>query len=170
LADTELPAYRPCVGIMLLNPAGEAFVGRRIGMPTGLSAWQMPQGGIDPGETPREAALRELAEETGTAKAEIIAETAAWYHYDLPPELGGGPWGGRFRGQRQKWFAMRFTGTNADIDLATENPEFDAWKWVAPSRLPELIVEFKRAVYEAVLKEFQPVIARSAATRQSPSD
>jgi putative (di)nucleoside polyphosphate hydrolase len=159
---------------MLLNPVGEAFVGRRIGMPAGLSAWQMPQGGIDPGETPREAALRELAEEVGTAKAEIIAETAAWHHYDLPPELAngprGGPWGGRFRGQRQKWFAMRFTGTDADIDLAAEHPEFDAWQWVAPARLPELIVWFKRAVYEAVLVEFKTVIARSAATRQSPSD
>lgn len=150
---------------MLLNPAGEALVGRRIGMPQGLAAWQMPQGGIDPGEAPREAALRELAEEVGTKKAEIIAETAQWYHYDLPPELGGGPWGGRFRGQRQKWFLMRFTGTDADINLATENPEFDAWQWVAPSRLPELIVWFKRAVYEAVLKEFEPVIAGGAATR-----
>ncbi len=143
---------------MLLNPAGEAFIGRRIGMPAGLSAWQMPQGGIDPGETPREAALRELAEEIGTAKAEIIGETREWYCYDLPPELRGGPWGGRFRGQRQKWFAMRFTGADSDIDLATEHPEFDAWEWVAPARLPELIVEFKRAVYVAVLSEFAPLL------------
>jgi putative (di)nucleoside polyphosphate hydrolase len=129
-------------------------------MPAGLAAWQMPQGGIDPGETPREAALRELEEEIGTAKAEIIGETVAWHHYDLPPELTGGMWGGRFRGQRQKWFAMRFTGTDADIDLATEHPEFDAWEWVAPTRLPELIVAFKRDVYVAVLAELASVIAR----------
>jgi len=158
LAESEPALYRPCVGIMLLNPAGEAFVGRRIGIPSGFSAWQMPQGGIDPGETPREAALRELVEEIGTAKAEIIGETTEWYHYDLPPALGGGPWGGRFRGQRQKWFAMRFTGADGDIDLATEHPEFDAWEWVAVARLPELIVEFKRAVYEAVLTEFAPLL------------
>jgi putative (di)nucleoside polyphosphate hydrolase len=138
------------------------FVARRIGMPAGLAAWQMPQGGIDPGETPRQAALRELEEEIGTAKAEIIGETLAWYHYDLPPELTGGMWGGRFRGQRQKWFAMRFTGTDSDIDLATEHPEFDAWEWVAPARLPELIVAFKRDVYVAVLAEFASVIEKSA--------
>jgi putative (di)nucleoside polyphosphate hydrolase len=146
---------------MLLNAGGMVFVGRRIGMPAGIASWQMPQGGIDPGETPRQAALRELEEEVGTAKAEILAETAGWYHYDLPPELTGGMWGGRFRGQRQKWFAMRFTGTDADINLATTHPEFDAWEWVAPERLPELIVEFKRAVYVAVLAEFAPVIARA---------
>jgi len=128
-------------------------------MPAGLAAWQMPQGGIDPGETPRQAALRELEEETGTAKAEILGETVGWHHYDLPPELTGGIWGGRFRGQRQKWFAMRFTGTDSDINLATEHPEFDAWKWVAPAQLPELIVEFKRDVYVAVLAEFAAVIA-----------
>ena len=128
-------------------------------MPAGLAAWQMPQGGIDPGETPRQAALRELEEETGTAKAEILGETVGWHHYDLPPELTGGIWGGRFRGQRQKWFAMRFTGTDSDINLATEHPEFDAWEWVLPAQLPELIVEFKRDVYVAVLAEFAAVIA-----------
>ncbi len=156
LPDSELPLYRPAVGIMLLNRERHAFVGRRIDMPAGLAAWQMPQGGIDPGETPREAALRELQEEAGTDKAEILAESREWLHYDLPPELTGGVWGGRYRGQRQKWFAMRFLGEDGDIDPgAAEHPEFDAWEWVAPERLPELIVPFKRQVYRDVLAEFR---------------
>ena len=116
LPDSELPLYRPGVGIMLLNRDGPVFVGRRIDMPAGLAAWQMPQGGIDPGETPREAAFRELREEIGTDKAEILGETESWLHYDLPAEIAGNPWGGRYRGQRQKWFAMRFTGRDGDID------------------------------------------------------
>ena len=111
--------------------------------------------GIDPGETPRQAALRELHEEVGTDKAEILGETAGWLHYDLPPELAVKPWGGRYRGQRQKWFAMRFLGEDRDIDpAATEHPEFDAWEWVRAERLPELIVPFKRPLYLAVLEEF----------------
>jgi putative (di)nucleoside polyphosphate hydrolase len=138
---------------MLLNRLGEAFIGRRIGMPT-TPAWQMPQGGIDRGETPRQAALRELEEEVGTAKAEVLGESRIWLTYDLPRELAGGVWGGRYRGQRQKWFAMRFTGSDADFNLATEHPEFDAWKWVTPHRLPELIVPFKRQLYIDVLSEF----------------
>jgi putative (di)nucleoside polyphosphate hydrolase len=162
LREDELPFYRPAVGIMLLNRAGLAFVGRRIDMPAGLAAWQMPQGGIDPGETPRQAAVRELAEEVGTAKAEILRESRAWLHYDLPEELRqrfGGLWTGRFRGQRQKWFAMRFQGEDADIDPgAAEHPEFDAWEWVAPARLPELIVPFKRQLYLDVLAEFADLI------------
>ena len=104
---------------MLLNRAGQVFVARRIDMPM-LPAWQMPQGGIDPGETPRQAALRELKEEIGTDKAEILGESRMWLKYDLPVELAGGVWGGRYRGQRQKWFAMRFMGSDADIDLATD--------------------------------------------------
>jgi putative (di)nucleoside polyphosphate hydrolase len=154
LADGELPFYRPGVGVLLINRAGNVFVGRRRDMPAGLAAWQMPQGGIDPGESPRAAAVRELKEEIGTDRAEIVAETAGWLHYDLPPELVRGAWSGRYRGQRQKWFAMRFTGKDADIDPeATEHPEFDAWEWVAPERLLELIVPFKRRLYEAVLAE-----------------
>ena len=159
LADSDLPFYRPAVGIMLLNPAGLAFIGRRIDMPAGLAAWQMPQGGIDPGETPRQAALRELKEEVGTDEAEILAESAGWLHYDVPEDLWmqfGGMWGGRYRGQRQKWFLMRFTGEDRDIDLATEHPEFDAWEWVEPERLPELIVPFKRQLYRDILAEFRP--------------
>jgi putative (di)nucleoside polyphosphate hydrolase len=155
LPASELPSYRLGVGIMLLNDSGKVFVGRRIDMPAGLAAWQMPQGGIDPGETPRQAALRELKEEVGTDKAEILAESALWHQYDLPPEIAGRMWRGRYRGQRQKWFAMRFTGSDADIDPATEHPEFDAWEWVSPDRLPELIVPFKRQIYLDVLAEFR---------------
>jgi putative (di)nucleoside polyphosphate hydrolase len=155
LPESELPFYRPGVGIMLLNRKGNVFAGRRIDMPAGLAAWQMPQGGIDPGETPRQAALRELKEEVGTDKAEILAESAVWHHYDLPPEIAVRMWRGRYRGQRQKWFAMRFLGSDADIDPATEHPEFDAWEWVEPARLPDLIVPFKRQIYLNVLAEFR---------------
>lgn len=156
LPDGELAQYRAGVGVMLLNRDGNVFVGRRIDMPAGMAAWQMPQGGIDPGESPRAAALRELKEEVGTDKAEIVAETRGWLHYQLPPEIAGRSWGGRYRGQRQKWFAMRFTGDDGDIDLAAaEDPEFDAWEWVAPEQLPELIVPFKRRLYLDVLDEFR---------------
>jgi putative (di)nucleoside polyphosphate hydrolase len=155
LSDSDLPFYRPAVGIMLLNPAGLAFIGRRIDMPAGLAAWQMPQGGIDPGETPRQAAFRELAEEVGTAKAEFLAETRGWLHYDLPSHIASRMWNGRWRGQRQKWFLMRFTGGDADINPATDHPEFDAWEWVEPGRLPDLIVPFKRQLYRDVLAEFR---------------
>ena len=145
--------YRHAVGIMLVNRAGGVFVGRRIDLPT-MPAWQMPQGGIDPGETPRQAALRELKEEIGTDKAEILAESRAWLTYDLPIQLAGNVWDGRYRGQKLKWFAMRFTGEDSDIDLATAHPEFDCWQWVAPHRLPELIVPFKRQLYFDILAEF----------------
>jgi putative (di)nucleoside polyphosphate hydrolase len=143
-------AYRAAVGIMLMNDAGRVFVGQRIDTP---GAWQMPQGGIDEGEEPRTAALRELEEETGIDKVEVLGETEGWLRYELPVELHGKVWGGRYRGQRQKWFAMRFTGTDADVDLATDDPEFDAWKWAAPEELPELIVPFKRQLYIDVLAE-----------------
>jgi putative (di)nucleoside polyphosphate hydrolase len=161
LSESDLPFYRPAVGIMLVNPAGLAFIGRRIDMPAGLAAWQMPQGGIDPGESPREAAFRELEEEVGTDKAEILAETEGWLHYDLPSDIASRMWSGRWRGQRQKWFLMRFTGTDADINPATEHPEFDAWEWVEPHRLPELIVPFKRQLYRELLAEFRPLLGSS---------
>ena len=150
--------YRSAVGIMLLNQAGQVFVARRIDMPT-VAAWQMPQGGIDPGETPRQAALRELREEIGTNKAEILGESRVWRKYDLPAELARGVWGGRYRGQRQKWFAMRFTGDDTDIDLATDHPEFDAWTWIRPEQLPEMIVPFKRQLYIDILAEFRVLCA-----------
>jgi putative (di)nucleoside polyphosphate hydrolase len=156
--DSATLQYRPAVGIMLLNRHGEVFVGHRIDMPA-MPAWQMPQGGVDPGETPRQAAMRELEEEIGTAKADILAESRVWLTYDLPVELAGGIWGGRYRGQRQKWFVMRFTGSDGDINLATEHPEFDAWQWVAPDRLPDLIVPFKRQLYIDILAEFRALCA-----------
>lgn len=147
----DLP-YRPCAGIMLLNAANLAFAGRRID--TVSEAWQMPQGGIGAGEEPRAAALRELHEETGTDKAEVLAESRDWLTYDLPPELTGKVLGGKYRGQRQKWFAMRFLGEDGDINLQTETPEFAEWRWVRPAELPDLIVPFKRDLYHAVLEEF----------------
>ena len=139
---------------MLLNRQGEVFIGRRIDMPS-LPAWQMPQGGIDRGETPSQAALRELKEEIGTDRAEILGASRGWLRYELPAELAGKVFGGRYCGQKQKWFAMRFIGKESDIDLATEHPEFDRWQWVAPHRLPELIVPFKRQLYLDILAEFR---------------
>lgn len=130
-------------------------------MPEGLSAWQMPQGGIDRGETPKQAALRELYEETGTDKAEIIAEARDWLCYDLPAALAATAWRGRYRGQRQKWFLMRFLGRDIDIDLNRHHhAEFDAWKWIEPAELPGLIIDFKRPVYVALLDEFREHLAR----------
>jgi putative (di)nucleoside polyphosphate hydrolase len=153
MAEGAPAGYRRGVGIMLVNGRGEVWVGRRC---DAAEAWQMPQGGIDPGETPAEAAIRELQEEIGTDKAEIVAETRSWLCYDLPPEIAAAIWGGRYRGQCQKWFLMRFLGGDADIDLGGEHPEFDAWRWVAPETLPDLIVAFKRRLYCDVLAEFRP--------------
>jgi len=149
-------AYRPCVGIMLLNAHNKVFVARRIDMTS--DAWQMPQGGIDPGEEPRDAAMRELEEETGTDKATIVAECGVWMNYDLPVELIGRLWKGRYRGQTQKWFLMRFTGVDSDINIATETPEFTEWRWIEPSQLPDVIVPFKRDIYRQVVAEFAPLI------------
>lgn len=148
---TTLP-YRPCVGVTLFNQQGLVFVARRID--TEMEAWQMPQGGIDEGEEPRVTALRELEEEIGTNKAEIIGESRTWLTYDLPPELVGKVWKGRYRGQTQKWFAMRFLGDDRDINLETAHPEFCAWKWERLERLPNLIVPFKRKIYQDIVSEF----------------
>lgn len=149
--------YRPAVGIMLLNAHAQVFVGQRLD--STLEAWQMPQGGIDEGETPEQAAWRELGEEVGTNAATIIGVGKACLDYDLPADLQGKLWGGRYRGQRQTWFAMRFTGIDADINIATAEPEFRAWMWVEPARLPDLIVPFKRSLYQAVLSEFAGLLA-----------
>lgn len=148
---TTLP-YRPCVGVTLFNRDGLVFVARRID--TEMEAWQMPQGGIDEGEDPRTTALRELEEEIGTSKAEIIAESRNWLTYDLPPELVGKVWKGRYRGQTQKWFAMRFLGEDSDINLETAHPEFCAWRWERLEHLPNLIVPFKRKLYQDIVSEF----------------
>ena len=147
--------YRPCVGIVLINDVGRIFLAHRSDAP---GAWQMPQGGIDAGETPRDAALRELKEETGTDKATILAETADWLHYDLPPEVAAGKWKGRYRGQAQKWFAFRFAGADEDFDLAAHEQEFDAWRWATSEEVLEAIVPFKKPVYEAVLEEFAALL------------
>jgi putative (di)nucleoside polyphosphate hydrolase len=147
-------AYRKGVGIMLLNDRDEVFVAQRAD--TRDEAWQMPQGGIDDDEEPRSAAFRELKEEIGTDQAHVIAESKHWLRYELPPDLRQ-RWGDRrhWRGQQQKWFVMRFDGTDADINLATAHPEFSAWKWVPIERLPELIVSFKRQLYLDILQEFR---------------
>ena len=158
-------AYRPCVGIMLFNREGQVWVGRRRDMPSdegGASFWQMPQGGIDKGEIPRKAALRELFEETGIRSATIIAESAEWHRYDLPAHLLGVSWGGRYRGQEQKWFAMRFTGEDDEIDLDQHGhkAEFDLWQWAPIDDLIGLIVPFKRDVYGRVIAEFRHLAGR----------
>jgi putative (di)nucleoside polyphosphate hydrolase len=157
IADPSALPYRDGVGIVLFNGAGRIFVGRRIDQ--SAEAWQLPQGGIDPGETALSAAWRELKEETGTDKAEIVAESRDWLYYDLSAELRPKVWRGRYRGQRQKWFAARFVGTDKDIDIGTAQPEFDAWRWVALDQLADLIVPFKRTLYRRVVAEFQDVIA-----------
>ncbi len=146
--------YRPAAGVMLLNADGKVFVAQRID--STLEAWQMPQGGLDRGEEPEAGALRELEEETGIGPelVEIIARSAGELTYDLPADLVGKLWKGRFRGQRQTWFLARFLGSDEDIDLATAEPEFRAWKWVDPAELPDLIVPFKRRLYQDVLAAF----------------
>jgi putative (di)nucleoside polyphosphate hydrolase len=152
VADLDRLPYRRGVGIMLLNALGEVFVAQRIDMPS--DAWQMPQGGIDEGETPETAAWREMQEETGTRAATLLAESRGWYRYDLPGELVPRLWKGRYRGQEQKWFAFRFAGTDADIAIDSAHAEFNAWKWAPMAALPQLIVPFKRQLYAQLVVEF----------------
>jgi putative (di)nucleoside polyphosphate hydrolase len=156
MTDPANLPYRPCVGVMLINSAGLIFAGQRIDSPT--PAWQMPQGGIDAGEKPKAAALRELWEETGVTPdlVEVLAKTPDWVTYDLPAELLGRVWGGKYRGQRQKWFLMRFTGRDDQVRIATEHPEFSVWKWISPEEMIASIVPFKRTVYEQVVGSFRP--------------
>ena len=151
--------YRPAAGIMLINPEGQVWVGQRLD--TTLEAWQMPQGGLDKGEDARTGALRELEEETGIGadQVEIIAAASRTLDYDLPEDMVGRMWGGKYRGQRQSWFLMRFIGRDADIDINTKHPEFRTWKWADPAQLPDLIVPFKRQLYTEVLAEFAPLLA-----------
>lgn len=158
----EDAGYRPNVGIMLLNDQWRALVGHRIG--ESGEAWQMPQGGIGDGETPLEAAYRELKEELGVVSAEFIAESEAWFRYDFPPGAELGPEKAGLRGQRQKWIILRFTGEDREIDLnGTDAPEFDAWRWTPVNELPQAIVSFKRQVYLDLLKEF-PHLAQQSLT------
>ncbi|SDD68966.1 RNA pyrophosphohydrolase [Ruegeria marina] len=146
--------YRPCVGLVLMNARGHVFVGQRMDQNT--DAWQMPQGGVDVGEDPFEAALRELWEETGVTAdlVELVAETEGWLPYDLPQDLVPRIWKGRYRGQEQKWYLFRFLGRDDQIDIATDHPEFSRWKWQSPDRLVVEIVPFKREVYRQVLQAF----------------
>jgi len=156
MIDPATLPYRPCAGVMLLNHAGLVFVGQRID--STLEAWQMPQGGIDDGEDAEAAALRELGEETGVMpdKVALIAAAPNELFYDLPPDLVGKVWKGKWRGQRQRWFLYRFFGEDSDVDIATAHQEFRAWRWVAPAELPEIIVPFKKTLYENVLSAFAP--------------
>ena len=156
----DLP-YRPCVGLMVLNRAGLVFIGRRKNGPEHVDAthaWQMPQGGVDPGEDPWPAALRELHEETNIRSVEKLAEIAEWLAYDIPRDIVGQAWKGKYRGQRQKWFALRFTGDESEIDIAhpegAHKPEFTDWRWEPMKNLPGLVIPFKRPVYERVVEEF----------------
>ena len=151
--------YRPCAGIVLFNRDGLVFAGRRTD--TKPAAWQFPQGGIHPGEAPETAALRELAEETGTDRARIVQAMDGWLTYDLPGDLGPRMWGGRYRGQAQKWFLARFAGEDGDIDIGAGNPpEFDAWRWMRLADVAAQIVPFKRDVYAALVTAFTNRIAR----------
>ena len=148
--------YRPCVGIFLLNKDGYVFAGRRID--SRAEAWQMPQGGIDVGESPLEACMREMREEIGTNNAELVGQHNDWLYYDIPLPLADKLWQGKFRGQKQKWLALRFTGHESEINITTAEPEFCEWKWLSPNDLVNLAVPFKRAVYKNVLTSFAPYL------------
>jgi putative (di)nucleoside polyphosphate hydrolase len=156
----EIVAYRPCVGVMLLNTQGLVWIGRRFEKQNddGIGKWwQMPQGGIDAGEDPAKAVMRELYEETAVTNAHIIAESPSWYNYDLPENLIGKSWGGKYRGQKQKWFALKFTGLDSEINLQPpgHKQEFDVWRWARMDEMLDLIIPFKREVYVDVIAAFR---------------
>ena len=157
----ETLPYRPCVGVVVFNRTGRVFIGKRRDGPEHVDAthsWQMPQGGVDPGEAPWPAALRELYEETNIKSVELLGEVKGWLRYDIPKEIGSKAWRGKYRGQKQKWYALRFTGKDSEIDIANpaggHDPEFIDWRWEPMQNVPELIVPFKRKVYERVVAEF----------------
>jgi putative (di)nucleoside polyphosphate hydrolase len=158
----KIGGFRPSVGIMLLNKMDEVFVGRRV---NNHRAWQMPQGGINEGESERTAALRELKEEIGTSNAVFLGESEGLFRYELPPELIGKAFGGKWRGQEQKWFLMRFEGDDSEINVATEHPEFVEWKWISLEQLADLIVPFKRQTYLGVVREFKSVLRKDLQRR-----
>jgi putative (di)nucleoside polyphosphate hydrolase len=159
MAEDETTDFRKGVGVVLFNNAGKIFVAERTDLP---GAWQMPQGGIDNGETPEAAALRELGEEIGTDRVRILSESLEWLTYELPPELVGQAWGGRWRGQQQKWFAMLFEGEDSDINIATEHPEFSTWRWASFEEAVALIAPFKRRLYERLADEFAGFAQRAS--------
>ena len=148
--------YRPCVGIFLLNHKGHVFAGRRID--SRAESWQMPQGGIDHGESPLDACMREMLEEIGTNNAELVIQHDDWLYYDIPMPLADRLWQGKYKGQKQKWLALRFTGQECEINIATKEPEFCEWKWLSPADLVDLAVPFKRNVYKTVLSAFSPYL------------
>jgi putative (di)nucleoside polyphosphate hydrolase len=163
-AHQDLP-YRPCVGVMVINRDGLVFIGRRIGGQEHVDAthsWQMPQGGIDKGEDPWDAALRELYEETNIRSVEKLGEAPQWLSYDLPPIIAGQAWKGKYRGQTQKWYALRFTGDDGEIDIAQpaggHKPEFLEWRWEPANNLPGLVIPFKRKIYQDVVAAFAPFL------------
>jgi putative (di)nucleoside polyphosphate hydrolase len=159
MTDPTSLRYRPCAGVMLLNRDGLVFCGQRLD--STLEAWQMPQGGIDEGEAAYDAAVRELWEETGVEarQVELIAEAPEELYYDLPEELAGKIWKGKWRGQRQRWFLFRFLGADSDVNIETSHPEFRAWRWIEPRVLPEVIVPFKRELYRELLSVFSAHLA-----------
>ena len=161
MKDYDSLPYRPCAGLTVINRDGLVFIGRRSSGPEHIDethVWQMPQGGIDEGEDPYEAALRELHEETNIRSVEKLGEVADWIAYDIPRDIVGAAWKGKYRGQKQKWYALRFTGDDSEIDIENpgggHKPEFIAWRWEKMERLPELVVPFKRQIYEQVVEEF----------------
>jgi putative (di)nucleoside polyphosphate hydrolase len=156
--SSDVLPYRLGVGMMIVNQCNQIFVGKRID--TKIEAWQMPQGGIDLGETPSRAVLREMEEEIGSSSGSIVAESKNWYSYDLPKFLIPKLWNGSYKGQKQKWFLIEFTGSDSDINLHTEHPEFEDWRWVEIDALDDIIIPFKKRLYQAVMLEFKPFLQK----------